>query len=162
MYLYQGKKGYAAYRVYLNIGDKENRDMKAPFNIRTILFIAITGCVVAISVYVYALNVPHHGLDVNASDDDACMSCHDGSIGNAVVFCTVGCDFSTAHVIDKHYPPAGKRNQFRSIASVRARGVELVNDHVVCISCHDIRNQQQYHLVIDNRGSALCLVCHIK
>jgi predicted CXXCH cytochrome family protein len=136
--------------------------MKAPFNIRTMFLIAVTCCVVAGSVYVYALGVPHHGLDVDPSDVAACMGCHDGTIGKAVAFCTVGCNSSKAHVINKHYPPAGKSREFNSITSVRARGVVLVNDQVVCISCHDIAGQHEHHLVTDNKGSDLCLVCHIK
>jgi hypothetical protein len=136
--------------------------MNAPFSIRTRALIAITGCMVAVSVNVHALSVTHHGLNVDSTDVAACIGCHDGTIGKAVNYCTVGCNFSTAHPVFKHYPPVGKRERFNSIASVRARGGRFVKNKVVCISCHNLSNQKKYHLVIDNNEGSLCLVCHIK
>lgn len=134
--------------------------MKAPCEIRKMILIALTGCAVAGSVY--ALTVPHHGYDVDSSIVEACLGCHDGSIAKVVSYCTVGCNRSSSHPVFKRYPPAGKSREFNSLMSVRAQGIQLVNDQVVCISCHTIANQQKFHLAMDNRGSRLCRVCHLK
>ena len=134
--------------------------MKVLFEIRKMSLIALTGFFVAGSVY--ALAVSHHGYDVDTSNVNACMGCHDGTIGKNVNYCTVGCNALSSHPIYKSYPPAGRSREFNSILSVRAQGIQLVNDQVVCISCHNIANQKKFHLAVDNSGSKLCRVCHLK
>lgn len=106
--------------------------------------------------------VSHHSTMVEANGPvQDCISCHDGSAAKHVSFCTVRCDFSGGHSVLKRYPPAGKAAHYAPAAAVRARGVKLENGMVTCISCHDLRNTSRDHLIMDNAGSRLCLVCHL-
>ena len=106
--------------------------------------------------------VSHHSARVEANGPaQDCISCHDGSAAKHISFCTVRCDFSGSHSILKRYPPAGKAAHYAPAAAVQARGVKLQDGKVTCISCHDLRNPSRDHLVMDNTGSRLCLVCHL-
>jgi len=104
----------------------------------------------------------HHGYRVNPEGSVRdCLSCHDGAMVGTVSYCTVKCDFSTAHSVLKRYPPGKDRDAYASLESVSARGVRIVKRRVVCISCHNLRNPNRYHLVLDDQ-EALCGICHLK
>jgi hypothetical protein len=38
----------------------------------------------------------------------------------------------------------------------------LIDNQLVCITCHDVKNNQPGHLVMDNSQSRLCRTCHLK
>ena len=128
-----------------------------------------TSCAVALAAFclltpaaALAELVSHHSTRVEANGPaHDCISCHDGATAKHVSFCTVRCDFSGGHSILKRYPPAGKAAQYAPAAAVQAKGVKLQDGMVTCISCHDLRNPSRDHLVMDNTGSRLCLVCHL-
>ena len=110
----------------------------------------------------FAEQVEHHGVMVNADGRARdCINCHDGSRAHIVVYCTVQCDFSTAHSLFKHYPPRKDRGKYASAAAVAAKGIKLLNGKITCISCHDLRNPDKDHLVGSNSKKNLCLICHI-
>ena len=111
---------------------------------------------------VFAATTDHHGFTVDAAGNpQLCMSCHDGSTAMSVVYCTVLCDFSTAHSIEKRYPPRGKESDYAPLSDVTAAGIRIVNGRVTCISCHDLINPGKFHLIRNDRHK-LCSLCHIR
>lgn len=105
--------------------------------------------------------VEHHGLQVEADTATDCIVCHDGMVGSNVSYCTVDCGLSN-HAVLTAYPPPGKEREFTTAETLTAKGIKLENGQVTCISCHNLRNTQQYHLAMETNGSALCYACHIK
>jgi len=106
--------------------------------------------------------VSHHTATVEANGRaDECISCHDGKTAKHVSFCTVKCDYSSSHAVLKKYPPAGKADKFAPAAVLQAKGIQLENGKVTCISCHDLRKTGRNHLVMDNKQSRLCFACHV-
>jgi predicted CXXCH cytochrome family protein len=127
------------------------------------------GCILLISVCILAPMqaiaepVAHHGMKVDAdSPADRCISCHDGSVAHIVSYCTVKCDFSTAHSLFKTYPPRNRTTEFAAVAAVTAKGIKLQNGQVTCVSCHNLRNPGENHLVVDGTKTDLCRICHIR
>jgi len=114
-----------------------------------------------LSTAAFAELVNHHGQLTDPNNSRACISCHDGSIGPDVLFCTTECDIAKGHVVFRRYPPPGKVKEFLPMAIALSRGIVFENGQVTCISCHNIRSSRPDHLVMDNRGSRLCLSCHI-
>lgn len=111
----------------------------------------------------FAEEVQHHGVTADADGAlTQCISCHDGSVGEHVSFCTVQCDFKTPHSVLKDYPPRDRELSFAPIPAAKAKGIKFINGKVTCVSCHNLRNPAKNHLVMDNRGSRLCLTCHIR
>jgi hypothetical protein len=131
---------------------------------------AVLMSLLAVGVVLFALllrkpraeTVSHHGdmVEANGSATD-CILCHDGTISTAVPSCTVRCSFGGSHSILKPYPPPGKEMFYVPIEQVTAAGIVLDNGRVTCISCHNLRNGNRYHLSVDNAGSRLCFVCHL-
>ncbi len=118
---------------------------------------------VMLPLQLQAAKVLHHGVAV---EEDAtsreCLACHDGASANNVSFCTVRCGFDTSHSVEKHYPPIGKAHLYAPAALLRANGIKLINGNVTCVSCHNLKKNDRYHLVMDNSHSQLCLTCHIR
>ena len=111
---------------------------------------------------VSAGQVAHHGQTVEDSGDPSdCIVCHDGVIAPEAHYCTTDCSAATAHSILKEYPPRFKERSYAPLGSVLKKGIRLFNGKVSCISCHDLRSSMQYHLIMDNSGSALCFSCHL-
>lgn len=104
----------------------------------------------------------HHALMADADGDIAhCLSCHDGTQAKNVHVCLEDCGFQSPHPVTKRYPPRGKEDLFPPAALLSAKGIKLPGDRLSCISCHDIRKNGKYHLVIEKTGSKLCMTCHI-
>jgi len=119
--------------------------------------------ILCIAFELSAEEVQHHGLSVEADGTLVqCVSCHDGSVAHNVSFCTSQCSAATPHSVLKLYPPAGKIASFASLAEVRAKGIKFDNGRITCISCHNLHNPAKNHLVMENRGSRLCMTCHIR
>ncbi len=109
-----------------------------------------------------AEHLEHHEFEVdNSGDPNACIACHDGVSAPYARYCTTDCSAATAHSILKEYPPSQKVSSYAPVESLLEKGIRLFNGKVACISCHDLKNNTENHLVIDNRGSALCFSCHL-
>jgi predicted CXXCH cytochrome family protein len=106
-----------------------------------------------------------------------CLWCHDGTIATETI-AGIKTDrfihkqnpalFSTGHQASNH-PVGAEYPQFdegyNPIATVEASGAVVLPDNKVeCVSCHDPHNDadEPYMLVMSNRRSALCLMCHKK
>jgi predicted CXXCH cytochrome family protein len=111
-----------------------------------------------------AVLVSHHGNMVESQGTVRdCLSCHDGAISGKIAICTTDCATNASHSVLKSYPPAGRRaRDFRPLGDVRQMKIKIVGGMVTCISCHNLSNQEKYHLVMDNKNNQLCLGCHLK
>ncbi len=102
-----------------------------------------------------------------------CMSCHDGSLnltlgtavasaGNALMagFHTSS-QKANSHPIGSVYPSHSGRGAKAMVPQSRLDGrVRLFDNAIGCGSCHSPYSQEDNLLVINNRGSQLCLSCH--
>lgn len=116
------------------------------------------------------------GRNMPGASSLICLSCHNGNVASSTIgtshalmadfveSATYRRDFVIRdHPIGVHYPSG--RKGYRSLAAVQARGgVPLPEGRVECISCHDQHNGAgvEHMLVMSNRRSALCMVCHEK
>ena len=112
-----------------------------------------------------AQEVLHNDNLVDSNDPKGCLTCHNGTIARNISPCTkVSCllDPRSSHPVFKKYPPAGKESDYAPSSQVEAAGIKLKNGEVTCISCHNLMNQQEFHLVMENNDSRLCKTCHIR
>ena len=89
----------------------------------------------------------HHGRPLAGMDrQEVCVECH---------------SFQTArhHPSNIPYPPQGSE-RFTPVRQLAARGVEVQNGQLTCLTCHDLRNQEPWHLPVGMTQSSLCLACH--
>ena len=123
-----------------------------------------TGRHLAVSAIAHPHTTPASG-DEDALDDNSlsCLDCHDGSAGSHVRYCLLGqkgqctghilgIDYVRASLHDKHLLPLGSLSP----------AIVLPDGRVGCGSCHNIYAPGSSMLAVDNRGSALCLECHVK
>ena len=103
-----------------------------------------------------------------------CLSCHNGSVASSTIGAAhamfrdpndrIGGGFDIRdHPIGVVYPV--RAEGYRPRAAVESDGrVKLSNGRVECISCHDHHEEEgnPHLLVMPNKRSALCLVCHEK
>jgi predicted CXXCH cytochrome family protein len=123
----------------------------------TIICLALTG------FDLKAAEIEHHAMRANpAGKAIHCLACHDGVQSKYAAVCIGKCEQTLNHPILKPYPPPRKESEFNSRAEVRAKGIKFEKGKITCISCHNIRKKKPAHLVVDNRGSRLCLTCHRK
>lgn len=100
-------------------------------------------------------------LDPISSD---CVGCHDGSGGPHAGFCLLmqkaeGCK---GHIVSASYADlAADKPGLRSAAAV-TETLSLYEGKITCATCHNIYSQVGPMLAVDNGGSALCRICHIK
>lgn len=97
-----------------------------------------------------------------------CLSCHDGTVQESVNYRTAGSNALTyqdryfTHPIGVDYAEAARENmELRSLDDLSPY-ISLIEGRVGCASCHSIFSEESTLLVFDNRGSALCLECHVK
>ena len=109
-----------------------------------------------------AQEVPHHQFLVKLDEPRKCLTCHDGVISPNISPCTTDCAInpSASHPVFKQYPPAGKESEFHPRAQVEAAGLNLQNNEVTCISCHNLMIKEKHHLIIGEARSRLCMTCH--
>jgi len=106
--------------------------------------------------------VDHYGQVVEISGNISdCVVCHDGTIASNSSFCIKSCDLNTAHSVDKSYPPRGQEGSYAPVSSIWGKGIRLYDGKTTCLSCHNLKNPEKFHLVIDNSGSTLCFTCHV-
>ncbi len=99
-----------------------------------------------------------------------CLTCHDGSVAKLSVIgvgiWTHSGDFigydSGLHPIGVDYEEARRRSGGLRPSSTLDSRIRLVQGKVSCVSCHNPYSEKEQLLVMENRGSRLCLECHIK
>lgn len=89
-----------------------------------------------------------------------CLSCHDGTIGSSVTLSTMIGNFIDKHPVNRDYPPIDKSEFYVPEEMVAVSGIKLVNGQITCISCHNLKNQEKYHLAMSMENSSLCFGCH--
>lgn len=109
---------------------------------------------------VLAALVEHHGTIVeDESDHTICLSCHDGTMGKDIEYCKQDCSSHSIHSVGKNYPPRGMQSEYAPAAWLSKSGIRLVDNKISCISCHNLLNQEKYHLAVTND---LCISCHYR
>ncbi len=101
-----------------------------------------------------------------------CMQCHDATFSSdtlverppdlADVFHNNG-SLGVSHPIGVSYLEAKRmyKGAYRNVEDL-PKEIKLFGGQVGCGSCHNPYSKQHNELVMSNRGSALCLACHIK
>ncbi len=91
-----------------------------------------------------------------------CLSCHDGTISKAPqVEVRQGVwrhGIGMSHPVGVGYPRSGDFAYPESLP----KEVRLFDGKVGCLSCHEIYAEEKDMLVMNNKGSRLCLTCHKK
>jgi len=101
-----------------------------------------------------------------------CMQCHDATFSSdtlvekpsdsAGLFHNTG-DLGVSHPIGVSYLEAKRqyKGAYRNVSEL-PKEIKLFGGQVGCGSCHNPYSKQHNELVMSNRGSALCLACHVK
>ncbi|MCP4217816.1 MAG: hypothetical protein GY765_24455 [bacterium] len=102
-------------------------------------------------------------------DDNSreCLSCHDGTISSHTdteirsLSWEHRKDIGMSHPISFEYEAVyfKKPREYHAPQSLDKR-ITLINGKVGCETCHNHYSKHKKHLVMDNRGSKLCLSCH--
>jgi len=104
----------------------------------------------------------HHGMTVESDGNTyECLSCHDGMIAPSIKLLVNVGNYFCGHPVNRDYPPTKKPEFFLPIEEVTSAGIKLLNGQVTCISCHDLKNPDKYHLTAPLDNSNLCFRCHI-
>jgi predicted CXXCH cytochrome family protein len=96
-----------------------------------------------------------------------CIECHDSHSANITEILGAGRwnHFNKAfnHPIGAEYKKAFTRRSksYRPVAML-SKEVKLYDGKIGCGTCHNIFSKEKAMLVMNNRGSRLCLECHIK
>lgn len=96
-----------------------------------------------------------------------CLGCHDGSIAG-MAESTIrgsgewehGSDIGITHPVGVDYLVASATNQALTPIGNLNPAIRLYSGRVGCGSCHSPFSKNHRLLVMDNRGSQLCLQCH--
>lgn len=122
------------------------------------------GGIAAAGAVLQAGDTEHHGSMVNSEAGFRdCLTCHDDVVATGISPCLAQiCMLKSDHSVDKPYPPHDRVGEFATTPRAEAAGVRFLNGRIDCISCHDLRNRDQYHLRVEDRKSRLCLACHLK
>jgi predicted CXXCH cytochrome family protein len=97
-----------------------------------------------------------------------CLGCHDGVIASDASYNIVGSEAVTYQQIGLSHPigmdynkVANEKRGLRTVAELSPY-IALYNGKVGCASCHNPYSSEHRMLTLNNRGSALCMECHIK
>lgn len=97
-----------------------------------------------------------------------CLGCHDGVIASDASYQIVGSEAVTYEQIGLSHPigmdyatVASEKRGLRTVDELSPY-IALYNGKVGCASCHNPYSSEHRMLTLNNRGSALCLECHIK
>ncbi len=157
-------QGHSIRIVLVSSGGHADNHGGAGMKVKSLIFLFLVTAVISIRCPVQASAeiVAHHGANVEAKGSvKYCISCHDGATGNMIATCTSKCKTTEEHSVLKRYPPRKKPEDYAPVETVLASGLKLVKGKVVCITCHDLRKKNEYHLVIVDPGK-LCKACHIR
>jgi predicted CXXCH cytochrome family protein len=93
-----------------------------------------------------------------------CLSCHDSIIGSAADVKTGSGIWNhgngVSHPIGTDYMKAYRKGRLKHPSSINP-AVRLFDGKVGCGSCHNMYSKEKNRLVMNNRGSALCMACHL-
>lgn len=89
----------------------------------------------------------------SGGDVTYCLVCHDGTRVKPL---------DPSHPVDKTYPAAGQDASYVAYDQASSAGIRFINGQVACISCHNLKNPDRYHLTVEMARSRLCLTCHVK
>ncbi|MBI5026971.1 MAG: hypothetical protein HZC12_09670, partial [Nitrospirae bacterium] len=92
-----------------------------------------------------------------------CLSCHDSSLAKmgSIGMGTWSHGTGTGHPIGVDYMKAFIKGGYKHPSTIN-KAIRLFSGKVGCGSCHNMYSKEKYNLSISNKGSALCLACHIK
>ena len=92
-----------------------------------------------------------------------CLTCHDSSIAVSKEIGMGAWSHRTGgeHPIGIAYMEAYRKGGFNHPSTFK-KYIKLYGGKVGCGSCHNMYSKEKYDLAIDNKGSALCMACHIK
>jgi Doubled CXXCH motif (Paired_CXXCH_1) len=128
------------------------------------LLLVFTGIILAYNISFNAHEVVHHDSMVDVDDATLCLTCHDGTVSKNILSCSEGSCFldpDSSQPVSQEDPPDGKQAESVSSFQVnKAVDIELSTGEITCVSCHDLTNDQGFHLVAENKGSRLCTICH--
>lgn len=114
----------------------------------------------------HARQVVHDKFLVESEDAQSCIDCHYGAENDSKISrCPENCMVhpELSHPVVKKYPPRGKEEEYVPIKELRKTGlIKLQDGMMTCISCHDLANNIPYHTVVEDRGTQLCKLCHIR
>lgn len=97
-----------------------------------------------------------------------CVSCHDGNTASSIEVNLKNDPFRSGsaykspksnHPIGMQYSSYVGRGDFKQVME-GSNKMTFVNGKVSCLTCHNPLNPERGHLVMSDRGSALCLTCH--
>ena len=116
------------------------------------------------TIFIDAHDVPHHDYLVDHTAPQTCLTCHDGALATNITPCTKSScllDSNSSHPIFRKYPPDGKESEYAPVFVLVAAGIKISDEgEITCLSCHDLINQEEFHLVMENWRSRLCMICH--
>ncbi len=101
-------------------------------------------------------------LDRSSRD---CLACHDGTISSNTDIGGASWEHAggigLSHPVGIPYSNSSRRGKqkYHPENSLPAE-LKLVNGRIECITCHDHYSKHKGLLVMDNRGSRMCLACH--
>ena len=109
------------------------------------------------------------GLDGLSTD---CLGCHDGVSAASVSVDlrnnpfrsgSLVSTFSSDHPVGMDYSRyvGSSRGGYKPVGFSSSKMI-FVDGKVGCLTCHDPLNPEKGHLVMSDKGSALCCTCHIK
>lgn len=110
------------------------------------------------------------GQSLQPLDEESlnCMGCHDGAIGRFADSAIhdpsdaqrPGASIGFTHPIGGSYGTAAlAAPNLRPVASLDQM-IRLYSGRLGCGTCHSVYSKHAKHLVMDNRGSRLCIACH--
>lgn len=115
----------------------------------------------------------------NKASSRSCISCHDGTIGpvadvrfvdvqpqgssflETYAGLTEGLASNGTHPVDVDYAAAEVRRP-GTLTPMAALPQELVlrNGQVTCVTCHNPKSRERFHVSLTVERSALCFACH--
>jgi len=106
------------------------------------------------------------GLD---GESRTCLACHDGGIGGDAAYHGPELRRMAARGVGEHpvgivydeRRPSNPDTRLKPASSL-SHAVRLVDGTVSCVTCHSVYSREQSLLTKNNRGSELCLTCHIQ
>ncbi len=92
-----------------------------------------------------------------------CLCCHDSSVAKGT---NIGMGAwthrtGTEHPVGVDYMKAFKNGGYRHPSELN-KVIRLFGGRVGCGSCHNMYSKEKLKLAMSNKGSALCLACHLK
>lgn len=112
----------------------------------------------------YEIKNINQTLDIQSID---CIACHDGTFDRHQ-YVTVGTgiwnhgySIGVSHPIGVDYSKSAAKGGYKP-AGVLNKKIRFFNGKLGCGTCHNLYSKIPHKLVMSNKGSALCLECHIK